>query len=75
MALKVWAAENGEKTLESTMCSIHVSGRWFDNHKPKIKANLKLMTANFVALNNCTSHQMVVSKVAFDKMIQKWSTK
>jgi hypothetical protein len=56
------------------MCSINVSGRWFDNHKPKIKANLKLMTANFVALNNCPSHQMVVSKVAFDKMIEKWST-
>jgi hypothetical protein len=28
-----------------------------------------------VALNNCPSHQMVVSKVAFDKMIEKWSTK
>jgi hypothetical protein len=50
-------------------------GRWFDNHKPKNKANLKLMTADFVALNNCPSHQMVVSKVAFDKMIEKWSTK
>jgi hypothetical protein len=57
------------------MCSIHVSGRFFFNHKPKIKANLKLMVANIVALNNCPSHQMVVSEVAFDKMIEKWSTK
>lgn len=57
------------------MCSIHVSGRWFDTHKPKNKENMKGMTKDFVALNNCPSHSMVATHVAFDKMIEKWKSK
>lgn len=55
------------------MCNIHVSGRWFDVHKPHNPENLKFMTIDFEELKNCASLDLIKSLVPFDRMIHKWT--
>ena len=62
-----------EGGLVWAMCNIHVSGRWFDSHKPHNPENLKFMTIDFEELKNCASLDLIKSLVPFDRMIHKWT--